>query len=94
MNAIRLILSILAAYRVARMLTLEDGPADLFRAARTSIDPLQHTWVGRGITCPLCVGFWVSLVIVIIARPASKREFILTWLGVAGAQTAIQQVIG
>ena len=55
-------LSILAVYRVSRMLTQdgEDGPFDLLAKWREWIG--QKTWIGRGFHCFYCVSFWAALV--------------------------------
>jgi hypothetical protein len=84
------ILAILATYRVARMLTTEDGPFDLFAKLRERIDPRQETWVGRGINCPLCVGFWVSFAVSLVFLPwSSLASLLLNWLGVAGGSVVL-----
>ncbi len=71
-----------AVYRLARMLADEDGPFDLLSRLRSSIDPDQHTWVGRGLNCPLCVGFWLALpTAILVARTAWP----LWWPALAGA---------
>lgn len=60
MNALTLLLLALATYRLARMVASEEGPAGLFQALRGHFDPDQHTWVGRGLNCALCVGVWTA----------------------------------
>lgn len=77
-------LAVLATYRVARMLALEDGPFDLFVRVRARIDPEQITWVGRGINCPLCISFWVALVFALLLPFVDWQTFVMMWLGVAG----------
>lgn len=92
---IYLILAILATYRVARMLAIEDGAFDLFAKWRALADPqsAQETWYARGVNCPLCLGFWVALLFALLLAhqdPAMGRsEIILAWLGIAGAQTLL-----
>lgn len=56
-----LLLAMLAVYRLARLVADEDGPFDVFARLRGAIDPDQATWIGRGLVCPLCVGFWLAL---------------------------------
>ena len=58
-----LVIAGLATYRLARMLSREEGPWSLFLLTRKKIDPEQKTWIGRGIRCPLCLGFWVGIVL-------------------------------
>jgi hypothetical protein len=93
MNGILFIAGVLACYRVARMLALEDGPSDLFATVRGRFDPQQATWVGRGLNCPLCIGFWVALVVAALIGAGSWQSFILLWLAVAGGQVVLHKVV-
>lgn len=52
------ILLALAVYRVAHMVALEDGPADVFAKLRHRAG--QRSWVGRGFHCPMCLSFWLG----------------------------------
>lgn len=52
------LLSPLAVYRLARMISQEDGPVDAFQRWRDYLG--QKTWVGRGFHCPLCISFWAG----------------------------------
>lgn len=87
------VLAVLAAYRVARMLAMEEGPFELFARVRERFDPEQATWLGRGLSCPLCIGFWCSLAMALLLahqNPAMHRsEILLAWLAIAGAQTLL-----
>ena len=71
-------LAVLATYRIAHMLTREDGPFDVFSQMREVVG--QDTWVGRGLHCVLCVSFWLSLP----AAWLADLPIVLGWLGVAG----------
>lgn len=90
---LRVVISALAAYRVARMVALEDGPFDCFSRFRARFDKpkgVPRTWVGRGIECPLCVGFYISAVMLGL----SYLDYVVygvVWLAVSGLQTAIQR---
>lgn len=85
-----IVLAILASYRVSRMLAVEEGPLGLFDAVRVRLDPAQKTWLGRGVNCPLCIGFYVSLGVVVLLLPfLSWQTLILEWLGVAGGMAVL-----
>ena len=84
-----IILSIFATYRIAHMLATEEGAFSLFANIRERFDPRQDTWVGRGLNCALCIGFWTALVIALLIPFATWQEFLLNWLGIAGAQAAL-----
>lgn len=86
-------LAILATYRVARMLAMEDGPFDLFANFRNRFDPKQETSLGRGINCPLCIGFWMSGAITWLVPFASGPEYFLHWLGIAGGAVVLHKLI-
>lgn len=87
------VLAVLASYRIARMLAMEEGPLELFARVRERFDSDQKTWLGRGLNCPLCLGFWVSLAMALLLAhqdPTMHRsEIVLAWLGIAGAQTLL-----
>lgn len=88
------LLAALVIYRIARMIALEDGPFDVFSGLRGRVDPDQKTWVGRGINCPLCVGFWVALAVAFVFPITTPLAFVMLWWGLAGAQAAIQGIAG
>lgn len=94
METLKLIMLALAAYRLARMFAMEDGPFDVFVRIRARFDPLQTTWLGRGVNCPLCVGFWASLFALAVWFIPGVGPIIVTWWAVAGLQTIVQRVIG
>ncbi len=85
-----LVLAVFASYRLARMLAMEEGPFGILDTVRVRIDPEQKTWLGRGLNCPLCIGFYVSLAVTLILLPfATWQQSVLNWLGVAGAMAAL-----
>lgn len=54
-----------ATYRIAHMVTLEEGPYNIFiqfRSFMCSKFPEDHSyhWVASGFSCPYCFGFWVG----------------------------------
>lgn len=86
-----IILAILAVYRLARMLAQEEGPFDVFYRIRGRIDPEQKTWIGRGINCALCLGFWLSLIfsIALHRKKVKAPPTLLDWFAIAGGQAAL-----
>lgn len=94
---IEFILCAFAAYRIARMLAQEEGAFEIFERIRARFDPAQETWVGRGLNCQLCIGFWVSLgfsILLVLDNPTfGKGEFVLYWFAIAGGQTVIAKVL-
>jgi hypothetical protein len=85
------ILAVLATYRVARMLALEEGPFSVFDRWRNLF--LKDDWIGRGMRCPLCLGFWLALPAAVAAllfdRTLPADAALLVWLGIAGGQAVL-----
>ncbi len=92
---IDIILAVLATYRIALMLATEEGAFGIFNLIRARIDPEQNTWVGRGLNCPLCIGFWIAgLFALLIAHQDAtvhRSEFVLIWFAIAGGQVLLQK---
>lgn len=102
-EALRLALAALACDRLTRLLVVDDGPGEIFLRLRTwagrydygpeaDVDgePRPASSLGRLAACPYCVGMWVALGLAVLLRPASRTDFVLTWLGLAGAQAVLE----
>lgn len=87
------LLAVFAAYRIARIIAMEDGPADVFQRIRERVDPTgeQKTSLARGINCPLCVGVYAAFLMALLLRVDSWQMFLLAWFGIAGAQTLLHR---
>jgi hypothetical protein len=86
------ILAILATYRLAHVVAMEDGPFDAFTRLRTRVG--QATWVGRGIACPLCLSFWLALPMAGLTLDGGVvGVFVVMWLGVAGGVLILHKVL-
>lgn len=94
------IIAALATYRIARMVTRENGPFGMFfhlRALATSRilgtrdDPLPSArrwgWIAEGVSCPACASFWIGLAIALLLHAP-------WWYGLAysGAATWLASV--
>ena len=90
---VKFLLAAFAVYRLARMVAREEGPFSLFVWVREHVDYYQKTWIGRGINCPLCVGFWLSVVPAVWIAP-SWGWVVLLWFSIAGAQAYLQETEG
>lgn len=84
-----LILAMCATYRIARLLAYEEGPAEVATWLRNRWT--RDDWIGRGLRCPLCLGFWIALP---AALACGVEPWWLTWLGIAGAQAALHAWTG
>lgn len=56
----QLIILVLATFALAYSFARLEGPFGVFAWVRGHIDPDQRTWKGRGMHCPLCVGFYAA----------------------------------
>ena len=81
-----ILIAIFAVYRVARLLALEEGPFEVCTWLRNLY--MKDDWLGRGIRCPICIGFWLALMAAIAISPDPVTG-IWYWFGMAGAQTAL-----
>lgn len=68
-----------AVYRLTHLVLFEEGPFEVVKLVHEHVDPKQETWVGRGLNCPLCVSFWMSLLVAFLPNRLAL------WLGLAGA---------
>lgn len=91
-------LAALVVYRLARLIALDEGPAGVclkFRAACGAYDLGPNgqpvTNLGRGVSCPHCVGFWLALIVALLMWPIGWQT-VLYWLALAGAQSFLQEV--
>jgi hypothetical protein len=71
-DPVTLAVTTLAAYRVTRLITTDKLPP-VVTARRELADRLPETWA-FGITCPHCVGFWVSGVAVAACEYAHRSR--------------------
>lgn len=87
-----MIVSALAAYRMARMMAVETGPFAIFARMRRHIDPQQKTWIGIGLNCPYCLGLWSSLLFYWLLgyNQNTTAQFLINVLAIAGVQAIIQ----
>lgn len=55
-------MSALAVWRVAKVITEEEGPFSIFTKIRSHarVDG-KYGWIGRGVYCLWCVSFWIGL---------------------------------
>lgn len=91
----------LAVYRVAHMVALEDGPGDVAARLRgwarqrfnRELSPgveSEH-WITRGLHCPLCVSFWLTLPAGLLAP--NPWAWPLWWLACAGLVLVLHKAV-
>lgn len=79
-NPLSIVLAAFAVYRLATDLAWEAGPFALFERWRgwVMVRYGKEDWRSEGVSCPICVSFWLSLPAAFVWGP-------LVWLGIAGA---------
>lgn len=99
---LRLILTILTAYRLARMIAMDDGPGFFFEHlrlwAQEKADKEKSNlgkWhnLAEGLGCPFCAGVWVSLPLFgLLVWPTVYGDLLLLLLSISGAQAFMQSL--
>jgi len=82
-------LAALASWRLTHLLAREDGPADLVATLRARAG---DGMVGHLMDCFYCLSLWVAAPAAgLVAR--SRREWVVTWLGLSGAASMVQHIL-
>ena len=92
MSWIWIVLAVLAVYRAAHMIALEEGPFGLF-ARLQAATARQANWFQRGVNCVLCLSFWLSAPAALLLQWHTWQEYVLLWLGIAGAVVVLQKLL-
>lgn len=86
----------LACYRLARLITKEAGPFDMFHYLRSAVgvydygdDGRPQSPLGKLFDCPYCTGVWAALILALLPECKLQRWFV-SWLAICGIQTALQ----
>lgn len=96
----RIILAAFAVYRLSRFLSFDDGPFMIFDKLRSwtsrkrtdKNDDWQAT-LDTWVHCSYCQGpYYAALVTVLILKPTSMGNALLTWLGLAGMQDFLETI--
>lgn len=88
-DAFRLLLAILACYRLAMLITKDE----ITRPIRTYFGLHRWAWVrsflGELTHCPYCVGVWIAAGLALLLWPLNWLT-LLYWLAIAGGQATLQ----
>lgn len=97
-SPLNLLILALVCYRLSRLITLEDGPFDIFLIIQNIAGARDfnsngriRTWHGRLISCPYCLGVWVAIPLAIIYSGIQWYS-LLIWLAIAGLQSVLQSL--
>lgn len=102
-DLLKLIILILACYRLAQLISIDDGPFDILLKTRIKLGAYDYdktgkvkTSLGRGLSCPHCVGIWVSVGVVLYAVGIGWYTLDLLpilVIAVAGCQSFLQEIV-
>lgn len=87
-DGVTLALLILAVYRIAYLIAIDEGPFSVIERMRSRIDPNQATWLGRGVRCIACVSFWLALLATLLTGGS-----VLDWIATAGGALVIHKAV-
>jgi hypothetical protein len=85
--SLRVLLVVLATWRITHLLALEDGPGDVVIHLRTK---LGHGFWGKLMDCFYCLSLWISAPMALFL-PHHFREWPLYWLAVSGAACLLER---
>jgi hypothetical protein len=85
---LRVVLAVLATWRVTHLLANEDGPADILVRLRTH---MGTGILGTLIDCFQCLSLWVAapMALFITWKPV---ECLLSWLAISGAACLLERI--
>lgn len=87
-----LVLASLAVYRLATDLAQERGPWSLYERLRGRVMARYgpDDWRSEGICCPICLSFWLGLIVGLILERSAWG--LLDGLAIAGAVALVVRV--
>jgi hypothetical protein len=85
---VRLVLAVLATWRVTHLLAGEDGPADIIVRFRRL---LGHSLLGTLMDCFNCLSLWIAAVAALFV---SRRplEWVFCWLALSGGACLLERM--
>jgi hypothetical protein len=90
MEVIKIVLSMLAVWRLSHMMARETGPLKIFSRIYNWLP--VGTWKSL-MECPLCLSVWLSVPFVVYLRPANVPDGIVLWLALSGAASIMEKLI-
>ncbi len=88
------VLLVFACYRLAQLITLDEGPFSIFSKLRIKVGAYDYgengeakTGLGRAMTCLYCLGIWIALP---LSLYATGIDWYIAWFAIAGGQAFLQ----
>jgi hypothetical protein len=96
-DEVRLLLAVLTCYRLAQLVTLDDGPMFVFRDLRKRLNAIASQGgkfqksIAELFNCPYCVGVCFALLCTgLYLWQSVAADIILLIIGIAGGQVFLQ----
>lgn len=101
-SLLRLVLATLTCFRLAQLIALDNGPLFIFWRFRISVEQFvaasqkrRDSWfwksVADGLSCPYCLGLYISLLCsLLVLFPTHIGDILLVWFGIMGMQAFLQ----
>jgi hypothetical protein len=95
---VRVVVGVFACYRLTQLITIDDGPLNIFVWLRTAAGVYDRGSTGRPqrmlgklYGCPWCIGVWVALAITyFVLNSFLVSDLFLLILAIAGGQAYLQ----
>lgn len=79
------------------MVAFEDGPFEIFsKIGEASFNRLGDHWITKGLFCPLCLSFWIALLVAlgfVFLFDIGVVEYLLLSLGLSGGATIVFNLV-
>lgn len=83
-EALEFVILCFGAYRLAHIITREEGPFAIFQKLRGLVGQPSKSWFAAGFNCILCVSFWTAGAFALILYLPW-----FWWFGIAGGAEMI-----
>jgi hypothetical protein len=91
MSWLEFLVGCLATFRMALMVSKEEGPAELARTARRAA---PSGWIKRGFYCQWCQSFWWGMATALFFTLTDRvtwKDFVIYWLAFSAGAIVINQ---
>jgi len=101
-DEVRLVLLAFATYRIAELITIDEGPYGIFEGIRSffkkkaMLSGKQNSFtmnIAKLLECPFCVGIWISIVagfVYLWYNPVA--DFVTIIFAIAGIQAFLENI--
>lgn len=84
----RLIIAVLATWRLAHLIAAEDGPFDLIVRLRSRVG---DGFVGKLMDCPYCLSIWIAIPFALMLAKTFVA-WVAAWLAISGGASLLERL--